>query len=58
MRKFARIHANDNPQAYMQKSKRVISFIIGSLLFADGLYFVLQLGSVENYRELIKLAHN
>ena len=27
----------------MQKSKRVISFIIGSLLFADGLYFVLQL---------------
>ncbi len=43
MRKFARIHANDNPQAYMQKSKRVISFIIGSLLFADGLYFVLQL---------------
>ena len=43
MRKFARIHANDNPQACMQKSKRVISFIIGSLLFADGLYFVLQL---------------
>ena len=27
----------------MQKSNRVISFIIGSLLFADGLYFVLQL---------------
>ena len=43
MRKFARIHAKDNPQAHMQKSKRVISFIIGSLLFADGLYFVLQL---------------
>lgn len=32
-----------NSQAYMQKSKRIISFIIGSLLFADGLYFILQL---------------
>ena len=43
MHKFARIHVNDTPQACMQKSKRVISFIIGSLLFADGLYFGLQL---------------
>ncbi|WP_291373163.1 YdcF family protein [Acinetobacter sp. UBA6720] len=32
-----------NSQAYMQKSKRIISFVIGSLLFANGLYFILKL---------------
>ena len=42
MHKFARIMQTITHKPVC-KIKRVISFIIGSLLFADGLYFVLQL---------------